>query len=82
MAYIFTLEQGKSVQERNLIEWKTVLTSEAYNILVKYCEKHNETAQDGWDIKRGNDLTIFIGNYSHCLSKGSDKEYLKSKGIV
>lgn len=59
----FTKEQGLEVQKRNLEKWEIILKAEVFDNLKKWCEYHNEKAKDGYEVKRGSDLTDFIVNF-------------------
>lgn len=55
------------IQREQLFAWRRVLTPEAYGDLVIYAEQNNRTAKDPNKIIRGNDLSVFVTNYSNKL---------------
>lgn len=59
----FTTEKGIAVQNNDLARWKTKLKSEVYNDLVEYAQATNQRCTNGYQIRRGSDLTTFISNW-------------------
>jgi len=65
----FTVECGIEVQTAHLNKWKKVLKNKVHKDLVTWAISTNGEAKTGYDIKRGNDLDNYIGNY-HYHKKG------------
>lgn len=63
----FTIHDAIIIQREQLFAWRRVLTPEAYGDLVIYAEQNNRTAKDPNKIIRGNDLSVFVTNYSNKL---------------
>jgi hypothetical protein len=63
----FTINDAIRIQREQLLDWRKVLTPEAYGDLVIYAEQNNRTAKRTNDIMRGNSLEVFVANYSHQL---------------
>jgi len=59
----FTIELGLEVQAEQLAKWKSILLPEVYEALYEYATRNNSEARTGWDIRRGSDLSNYIGNY-------------------
>jgi hypothetical protein len=59
----FTVQQGLEIQARQLQEWESVLKPEVYKALHEYATRENGEAESGSDVKRGVDLSNYIGNY-------------------
>ncbi len=58
----FTVIDGLKMQENHLKEWKSVLSTEAYEKLEKLAKVDNDKATSGYDIVRGQDLYIIVAN--------------------
>jgi hypothetical protein len=58
----FTVIDGLKMQENHLKEWKSVLSTEAYEKLEKLAKANNHTATSGYDIARGTDLDMIVHN--------------------
>ena len=59
----FDIEEGIAVQTQHLEHWKSILKPKVFLELQHFAVKNNSTAETGWDIARGIDLTTFILNY-------------------
>lgn len=59
----FTPEKGIAYQEAHLAKWRTKLKRKVYKDLVQYATKDNDKAETGYEIKRGEDLTVFVRNW-------------------
>lgn len=60
-----SVEQGIEIQTFHLEKWKTVLKEEVFQDLKTWATSTNNEAKTGYDIRRGNDLDNYIGNYHH-----------------
>ncbi len=58
-----TIERGIEIQNEHLAQWKDKLIPEAYNDLELFAKEKNNLAKDGYQIRRGNDLTVFVCNW-------------------
>jgi hypothetical protein len=58
-----SVEEGIAIQDRHLEGWKTILKEEVYEALEEYAKRTNHEARTGYDIRRGNVLDNYIGNY-------------------
>jgi len=56
----FTVEQGITIQTRNLDEWAKVLKPEIYKSLVIHATEKNNEAKDGYFICRGDGIDIMV----------------------
>ncbi len=63
----FTIDKAIRIQLDQLRDWRKVLTPEAFGDLRIHAEQNNRTAKDPKQIIRGNDLSVFVENYSHKL---------------
>lgn len=61
----FTIDDAIRIQRDQLLDWRKVLTPEAYGDLVIYAEQNNRTAKRPNEITRGSYLSVFVANYSH-----------------
>ena len=52
----FTKEEGLKIQENHLLEFKCVMSSNAFDMLKELVTKGNDDAKTGFDIKRGTDI--------------------------
>lgn len=59
----YTVQRGIETQSRNLQRWQTILKPSVYEALKKYATENNETATDGYDIRRGFELSNWVDNY-------------------
>jgi hypothetical protein len=59
----FEVQQGLDIQAKQLEQWKSILKDEVYEALYEYATRNNSEAKTGWDIRRGSDLSNYIGNY-------------------
>jgi hypothetical protein len=75
----FSVEQGIEVQTNQLKDWKQLLKDEVYKALELYAKKDNHKAIDGYDIRRGVDLSNFVGNYLYHKRQGLLDEILGLK---
>lgn len=66
---IFSVEEGIAVQTRHLKEWQKKLKPEVYRALQEYAVQYNDTARDGYGIRRDTVLTTFVLNYDKPLDK-------------
>jgi hypothetical protein len=82
----FSVEDGIRVQQEQLNHWEKILTTTAFKALVKFAERKNTTAKDGFEITRGSDLSVFLSNYARkvkvekfveCLPTGLQKKWIK-----
>lgn len=58
-----SVESGIKIQTRNLVMWKKRLKPEVYKILEDEAFRTNLMAKTGYDVMRGNSLTIYVMNY-------------------
>ncbi len=65
----FSVEEGIIVQTRQLEGWKKLLKPKVYLALREYAIRYNDTARDGYGIRRGSDLTTFLMNYRQLVSR-------------
>lgn len=63
----FTIHDAIIIQQEQLMDWRKVLTPEAFGDLRIHAEQNNRTAKRPEDITRGNSLDVFVTNYSHKL---------------
>lgn len=61
----FTLEQAIAYQDEHLAEWKTLLNDKVYAELHAAVKKSNEGVTDPYEITRGGDLDLWLGNYGN-----------------
>jgi hypothetical protein len=59
-----SVEKGIQIQQQHLFEWKRVLKEDVYRELALWTMEKNLEAKNGYDIRRGNDLSNWVGNYS------------------
>lgn len=59
-----SVQDGIDIQNQHLQEWKLVLLPEVYLALEEYATEKNHEVKSGYDIRRGNDLSSYIRNYS------------------
>ena len=76
----FTPENGIEIQENHLSKWQSLLKKEVYVALSIYAKKDNHLAMDGFEIKRGNDLSDFVENYLYYKSRYMLEEKLGVDG--
>jgi hypothetical protein len=72
----FPLEKGLAIQQEQLLKWQKVLKPEAFERLLKYCNKVNSelpTDSKGFNVFRGTDLDMFVQN-NLMLENGFYKE--------
>ena len=62
-------EKGIEIQAKDLKRWKRVLKKKAYIKLVEYATAENDKAIDGFGIRRGNTLSVFVSNLGIRLVK-------------
>ena len=60
MARKFTVQDGIALQNEELAKWKTVLTDDIYQRLVKYVTRNNHEAETGFDVFRGDDISFTV----------------------
>jgi hypothetical protein len=60
----FTVGDAIMIQKNQLLNWKKILTPEAYGDLVAHAEKNNKTAKNPNQITRGGELDVFLFNYA------------------
>jgi hypothetical protein len=60
-----SIEKGIEIQTSQLEKWGTLLKEEVYNDLKTWATSTNNEAKTGYNIKRGNDLDNYIGNYHY-----------------
>jgi hypothetical protein len=65
MIEYLSVEKGIDIQTSQLEKWGTLLKEEVYNDLKVWATSTNIEAKTGFDIRRGNDLDNYIGNYHH-----------------
>lgn len=58
----FTVEEGIAVQTENLNAWKLVLKEEIYLRVEKWSKETNDQAKNGYQIRRGGDISCYINN--------------------
>lgn len=58
----FTKEQGLTIQEKQLKEFKSVLILKAYELLEQEVKSSNDQAIDGFDVTRGDQITSILIN--------------------
>ena len=59
-----SVQDGIEIQNQHLQEWKIVLLPEVYLALEEYALRTNNEAKNGYDIRRGSDLSSYIRNYT------------------
>lgn len=78
----FTVEDGIVVQTRQLAQWKKVLKPSIYESLVIHATAKNHLAVDGYQITRGNDLSVMVGwmasGYLEILKNQNNKYHGKN----
>lgn len=60
MAKEFTVQDGIAYQNEELAKWKTVLTDDIYQRLVKYVTRNNHEAETGFNVCRGGDIDFIV----------------------
>ena len=50
------------IQQEHLKQWESILTPESAAKLRRWAESTNEEAKDGYDIRRGDDLSQYVFN--------------------
>ena len=55
-----SVEKGIEIQQRHLARWKAVLKTKVYNELVEWATSTNGEAIDGFDVRRGDNLTEWV----------------------
>ena len=60
MAKEFTVQDGIAYQNEELAKWKTVLTDDIYQRLVKYVTRNNHEAETGFNVCRGGDIEFIV----------------------
>lgn len=58
----FSIERGIATQDSQLKEWESVLLPEVAKKLREWAEATNSQAKTGYDIRRGQDLGVYIHN--------------------
>jgi len=59
-----SVERGIEIQNEHLQKWKTILKEEVYRELALWTIETNLEAINGYDIRRGSDLSTWVQNYS------------------
>jgi hypothetical protein len=65
MNYELSVESGIEIQATHLEKWEQVLKSEVFEDLKAWATSTNNEAKTGYDIRRGNTLDNYIGNYQY-----------------
>ena len=78
---LFTKEKALEYQTEDLARWKTVLTEDAYNELVKFVNVGTESAKIPYDVPRGQDLSNYVIEltYKRKFNKDHQNDVLKMK---
>jgi hypothetical protein len=61
----FSVEDGIKIQRTQLNHWRSVLKEHVYNELERFATKNNHMVKTGYEICRGNDLSVFVQNYKN-----------------
>ena len=62
MACEISLEKALEIQQRQLKGWKSILKKNCYSKLESWTQDENKKSKTGNQIKRGNDLHVYIFN--------------------
>ena len=65
MNYELSVESGIEIQADQLKKWEQILKSEVFEDLKAWATSTNNEAKTGYDIRRGNALDNYIGNYQY-----------------
>lgn len=57
-----TIARAIEIQQEHLAQWKTVLQPDAFAALKQWTEERNEIEANPHELRRGNDLSNFVGN--------------------
>lgn len=63
MSKPYTIQDAIDIQNKQLLEWKSVLTEEAYNRLCILTRLHNNKAENGYEICRGTMIYEILVNH-------------------
>ena len=63
MSKPYTIEDAIEIQSKQLIEWRSVLSAEAYDMLCSFVKEHNDKAESGYEICRGTMIYEILVNH-------------------
>jgi hypothetical protein len=58
----FSVGAGINLQQQQLSRWASVLTAEAFHKLYQLVTKDNDKATSGYDVVRGDSITMILHN--------------------
>lgn len=62
MKFIVSVSDAMKAQNRQLLQWKSVLKPEKYILLLEHVIKENVGVQEGDKIFRGSQIDMFVHN--------------------